>query len=382
MRNVIHLDYFPYKIEKIVKKLAFYDQSLTRGPTKNDVFGSTNYNDHQLNLYYASFNNGEVSSVKRFLFSSPDYSTMHPSTTDDDSRMFVSSNILGGFGGMDLYYVDINSSGSFSKMVNLGPGINTEGNEVFPFIYNNILFYSSDAHPGLGGFDILMATNLGTTFQDIVNIGAPFNSSKDDFSFFLDKGLTYGLLSSNRDGGKGEDDIYGFNIDNRNKLLYVNGVDDYYTVLKGDTLKVGGNGVLDNDISSNSSSNIFQKIKILSLNATIDKYPRFGIIDFNNNGTFTYFSNDDKAKLDSFSYRISNKSSQGDPIKVNIGIIDPNDPVINKYEYFFKAGVDLTNIIEINPIYFDVDKFDIQPDAAIELEKIISVMNDYPNMEI
>ena len=78
-----------------------------------------------------------------------------------------------------------------------------------------------------------------------------------DFSFFLDKGLTYGLLSSNRDGGKGEDDIYGFNIDNRNKLLYVNGVDDYYTVLKGDTLKVGGNGVLDNDISSNSSSNIF-----------------------------------------------------------------------------------------------------------------------------
>ncbi len=347
--------------------------------TKNDI---SNNNDHQLNLYYANFNNGIVSSVKRFLFGGGGYSTMHPSTTNDGSRLFLSSNILGGFGGMDLYYVDINSSGSFSKIVNLGPGINTEGNEVFPFIYDNTLFFSSDAHPGLGGFDILMATHLGTSFQNIVNIGAPFNSSKDDFSFFLDKGLTYGLLSSNRDGGKGSDDIYGFNINNRNKSLYVNGVDDYYTILKGDTLKAGGNGVLENDISSNSSSNIFQKLKILSLNTTIDTYPRFGIIDFNNDGTFTYVSNDNKAKLDSFSYRISNRSNQGDPIKVNIGIIDPNDPVINKYEYFFKTGLDLTKIIEINPIYFDVDKFDIQPDAAIELEKIISVMNDYPNMEI
>ena len=167
-----------------------------------------------LNLYNASISsNGAVTRVRNLPFNNDQYSVMHTTLSKDRSRLYFSSNMSGGLGGFDLYYVRIQQNNKYSKPINLGPGINTEGNEVFPFIHrNDVLFFASDAHPGLGGLDIFLATGLGTESQDVENMGAPFNSSKDDFSLFLDKNFKYGFLSSNRSGGKGEDDIYSFKI--------------------------------------------------------------------------------------------------------------------------------------------------------------------------
>ena len=148
-----------------------------------------------------------------------DYSVMHPTITENGERMYFASDMPGGYGGMDLYYCEIyglykqfflsDTTATrelirLSRPVNLGNQINTEGNEVFPFhLDNKTLFYASDGRIGFGGLDIFMANNyMDTTLTEILNIGKPFNSPKDDFSFFVSRDFKFGFLSSNRPGGK------------------------------------------------------------------------------------------------------------------------------------------------------------------------------------
>ena len=186
-----------------------------------------------LNIYSANFKDGNLSRVRNLPFNNDEYSVMHPSLSRDETRLYFSSNMPGGFGGFDIYYVNIDRNGRYSKPVNMGQSINTEGNEVFPFSYReDVLFFASNAHPGLGGLDIYMTVRLDTELQEVVNLGTPFNSSKDDFSFYIDSKFKFGFISSNRPGGKGEDDIYSFKID----IPPPFGVDDYYTMARGDTL--------------------------------------------------------------------------------------------------------------------------------------------------
>ena len=163
--------------------------------------------------------------------------------------MYFSSDMPGGNGGMDLYYCEIyglykqfflgDTTATrelirLSKPVNLGNQINTEGNEVFPFhMDDKTLFFASDGRIGFGGLDIYMVNDyLDTNKTDVQNMGIPFNSSKDDFSFFMSNDLKFGFISSNREGGVGDDDIYCF----KTNLDIAEGADDYYTMVKGELL--------------------------------------------------------------------------------------------------------------------------------------------------
>src|SRR5690606_38894589 len=146
---------------------------------------------------------------------SNDFSTAHPSVNTDGSRLYFSSNRPGGFGGMDLYYVELDGNGlPIGEVVNLGEKVNTIQNEVFPFFQSseNLLFFSSDGHFGLGGLDVFVAklNKQGAVKGEIQNLGVPINSASDDFSFLTNEDQTKGYFSSNRSGGKGDDDIYGF----------------------------------------------------------------------------------------------------------------------------------------------------------------------------
>ena len=412
-----------------------------------------------LNIYIANYKNGNLSRVRDLPFNDDEYSVMHPSVSADGTRLYFSSNMPGGFGGFDIYYVNISSNGRYSKPINLGQAINTEGNEVFPFNYNdNVLFFSSDSHPGLGGLDVYMTFGLDTDDQQVINLGNPFNSSKDDFSFYIDSEFKFGYISSNRPGGKGEDDIYSFTID----LPPPFGVDDYFTMARGDTLVLGDNGVLVNDGEVlGTSYDILQGL--VSRTTFLDDTTKNGSLEFNDNGTFTYINTEFTAPLDSFTYIVSNGPLDSEPVNVRIKIIDPTVPLAQQDRLFFNpgetvristdsllandsdpggdeleafiigdpqygeivftdnggvdyipddeitytsdtvfyvasdgvladtsyvifsklaVGVDLADIIEINPIYFDFDKANIRPDAAIELDKIVSVMKDYPDMVI
>ena len=140
------------------------------------------------------------------------YMIAHPTISDDDERLYFVSDMPGGFGGMDIYYSE-RKGGFLSQPVNLGPNINTPGDELFPTITSDgRLYFASNGHTGLGGLDIFVALPLGNGFSEPINLGPGINSSFDDFSIVFEEGGQSGYFASNRPGGKGEDDIYHFEM--------------------------------------------------------------------------------------------------------------------------------------------------------------------------
>ena len=143
-------------------------------------------------------------------FNSNDFNSMHPSINAEGNKLYFSSDRPGGFGGMDIYVAEF-MNGKWMEPINLGPDINTPKNEVFPFIHpSGILIFSSDGHKGYGGLDLFLIDISKRKWGQLVNIGGPFNSNKDDFGFIMNPTSTQGFFSSNRDRGIGKDDIYYF----------------------------------------------------------------------------------------------------------------------------------------------------------------------------
>ena len=136
----------------------------------------------------------------------------HPAITPDDKTIVFVSDIEGGYGGKDLWYIKELGRNKWSEPINLGPEINTAGDEMFPTIRDDgTLFFASNGHLGMGGLDIFMATKKGENqWADVENMKAPINSSANDFSIIFDADKDRGFLSSSREGGKGKDDIWEF----------------------------------------------------------------------------------------------------------------------------------------------------------------------------
>ncbi len=158
---------------------------------------------------YRSFKNSEGSWTlpEDLPFNNTNYSTSHPSISPDGKTLYFSSDMPGGYGMSDIYAVTIYDDGSFGTPINLGNEINTEGKETFPFITHDELYFASNGHPGLGGLDIFVSKTT-TSPLEIINVGSPINSPKDDFAFIINTETEKGYFSSNRDGGKGSDDMY------------------------------------------------------------------------------------------------------------------------------------------------------------------------------
>jgi tetratricopeptide (TPR) repeat protein/flagellar motor protein MotB len=161
----------------------------------------------ELNIYSSRFNGSSWDKPELFLFSGRAYSIGHPSISADGRFLYFISNMKGGYGGTDIY-VCRKLGFSWSKPINLGPTVNTSGNEMFPFIGDdNYLYFASDGHIGFGGLDIFKTTFEQNHWTFPVNLGPPFNSEKDDFGFIFKGSKEKGYFSSNR---RGNDDIYSF----------------------------------------------------------------------------------------------------------------------------------------------------------------------------
>lgn len=168
-----------------------------------------------LKIYSADRDGDQWTNVHELSFNSKSKNHCHPTLSADGQKLYLSSDRTGGYGGHDLYVSEF-KDGKWTKPRNLGPGINSAGNELFPFIHDDgTLYFSSNGLPGLGGLDLFAATPIETGDTTIwsaaSNLGKPFNSLKDDFGFITDVTKTTGYLSSSREGGKGGDDIYCFN---------------------------------------------------------------------------------------------------------------------------------------------------------------------------
>lgn len=148
-----------------------------------------------------------------FAFNSDEFNIGYPSINEDGTVLYFASDMEGGYGLYDIYKIKKDERGRWGEPINLGPEINTEFNDSYPYIAGNVLYFSSYGHPGFGGFDVFYSIiDEDGNYGPPINMGAPVNSSADDFGFVIDENYNRGFFSSNRPGGKGEDDIYSFRI--------------------------------------------------------------------------------------------------------------------------------------------------------------------------
>jgi outer membrane protein OmpA-like peptidoglycan-associated protein/tetratricopeptide (TPR) repeat protein len=182
--------------------------------TKNNMSGKSRNGEVKLQIFFSEFKDGIWQKETPFKLNNAEYSVAHPWLSEDGNIMYFVSDMPGGFGGTDIYRIEKKSGREWGEPVNMGEKINTEGNEMFPFFEdaNDYLFFSSDGHNGVGGLDIYMAAMKNYSVRKLTNMGATLNSRFDDFALIVDKDMKKGYFSSNREGGKGDDDIYYFEI--------------------------------------------------------------------------------------------------------------------------------------------------------------------------
>ncbi|MEO0528185.1 MAG: cell envelope biogenesis protein OmpA, partial [Bacteroidota bacterium] len=208
---------------KFSKKIntKYHEASVTFSPDNTTMyFTRNNYGKklkrdkngiNHLKIYTSNKVDGEWTEAREVSFNSDTYSTGHPALSPDGKQLYFVSDMPGSIGATDIFVVDVLENGSFSEPRNLGPEINTEQKEMFPFINNKKLYFSSNGHVGLGGLDVYeVAFDEEEGFQEVKNVGKPINSNKDDFSYIVDEETQKGYFASNRQGGKGDDDIYSF----------------------------------------------------------------------------------------------------------------------------------------------------------------------------
>ena len=291
--------------------------------------------------------------IEELPFNSNHYSNGHPALSEDESKLYFASDRSGGFGGSDIYYVDINK-GSYGKPKNLGSLVNTDKNERFPFINSEgALFFSSDGHPGLGLLDIFgTVSEKNSNIISVINLGTPVNSSKDDFSFFMSEDGLSGYFASNRHGGVGSDDIYAYD-----RILPLN-----------------LDGTVFDNISNNPMSNAV--VKLLDTNnneiATCQT-DNDGHYSININRDTDYTVKVNRDGYEAYTNIISSKS-----IDRNVKVIPTDFSLQPKAK-----ELETTVLINFPDIYFGYNSSEIRNQNIQELDSIVNTMlNVYPNMTI
>ena len=302
------------------------------------------------NLFEATFDGEKWGYVKPFPLNSNTYTIKDPSVSKDGKTLYFSSDMPGGHGGYDIYKVSINGDGTYGDAVNLGDIVNTEGDEGFPFISStDVLYFSSNGHLGLGNLDVFFTKLDGGSYLPVRNAGVPVNSNMDDFAFTIDEESGEGFVSSNREGGKGSDDIYQvFRLQPMCTVDLIAMVTDSQS---GEPLQGASVSVYDDQGSmlltqltdaEGKATFLVECDKQSGLEVSMDGYESEKV---NVDGTFDESTTVEVAL---------------DPIEMLVA----EDQVV------------------LNPIYFEFDKSNITPEAAFELDKLVQVMNKYPDMVI
>jgi peptidoglycan-associated lipoprotein len=314
-----------------------------------------------------------------------------PAFSRDGKTLYFASNRAGGSGGIDLYRTNMDASGRFSKPVNMGKDINTAGDEMFPYVAEGgKLYFASDGHPGLGKLDLFSATRTQGVIT-IENMGLPFNSPQDDFGLVFYQDLNKGFFSSNREGGKGDDDIYYFYGPEEEDTTTIAKKDDptdplspnnpNYVDGKLKTVRyfLAGN-VIDNTPEMTPIDSAIVHIFPDTSDVQISQLPsgkdgRFGTQPVQEGGSYVllverkgYISKREPFSMDGRSIP---------PIFLTKAVTDTTYQITIKLD-----KLELNKTFVLDNIYYDLDKYNIRPDAAVELDKLVQILKDNPTMNI
>jgi outer membrane protein OmpA-like peptidoglycan-associated protein/tetratricopeptide (TPR) repeat protein len=329
--------------------------------TRNNARDKSKDKVVELQIFISSYKDNEWTKAEPFVLNNEAYSVGHPCLSADGKTMYFVTDMPGGYGGTDIYKTTKNEKEEWGKAENLGDKVNTEGDELFPFFEENnrTLLFSSNGRFGLGGQDVFISKMSGSGFSQAVNAGAPLNTQFDDFAAIADGKTNKGYFSSNRAGGKGDDDIY--------TVDFLKGLDAAKRI-EGFAKDINGNAVPTTFITL-----LDEKGKMIDTLTT------------KADAAFVFYVDTDK------NFKLTGKKEsyeEGDTLTNTFGkeaIVKADVIMLKKEEVIAKkiiVGADLAKIVEFNPVYFDLDKANIRPDAEAELKKIIKVMNQYPNMTV
>tara|TARA_R110002051_G_scaffold72941_3_gene131851 strand:+ start:379 stop:2301 length:1923 start_codon:yes stop_codon:yes gene_type:complete len=325
---------------------------FTRNNFTKDQYRSDSKRTNKLKLYKSIRDkNGEFGVASELPFNSDSFSTAHPALSPDGKVLYFASDRDGTFGESDIWKVAVDESGNYSLPENLGTSVNTPGRETFPFVDNNgKLYFSTDGRGGLGGLDIY---SFDSEKNEITNLGEPINSTSDDFTFIYNTESETGYFASNRANDPLDDDIYQFirtACESRVTILVV----DKAT---GEPLNESLVGVrdLDNELIVSGET----------------ESPNASYLFENPSCDADYFVRAEKEGY-STAEKLINVPKESSDVTVVIEL----EQAITTIPPDFDLGK------LINPIYFDFDKSNIRPDAAVELAKIIEVLKEYPELRI
>lgn len=335
-------------------KTVYYSANVVK---KNDKLINTKAGTNNFEIIKGTIDGDKLTNVEKMPFNSKDYSVGHPSLSADGKWLYFASDMPGGYGDTDIYVAEVFADGKVGSPKNLGAKINTSGREMFPFVNDSILYFSSDGHYGMGGLDVFESRLVKAgDYAEPKNVGAQVNSTRDDFSFIIDKDRKYGYFSSNRPGGRGDDDIYYFTrqeppceqwvsgrVTNQKYKMSINQADVKVYDQYGDVIastKTGEDGTYKVKVPCGS------KIKVEA-------------------------SKENHTKADR---ELQTTKRNGEETK------DVNFELNNYADLVRKE--DNVEKVDINPIYFDYDKYAITEQAATELDKVVYVMKNFPAIVI
>ncbi|MFT7031914.1 MAG: peptidoglycan-associated lipoprotein [Cyclobacteriaceae bacterium] len=321
----------------------------------------------EVDLYFARVRNGRWSKPRIISASRRDSWDSSPALSADGRTLYFASNRKDktAMGGVDLYTAKINRRGRWVDVRNMGDKINTPGNEIFPFISDDgQLYFSSDGHPGMGGLDILIAHREKGEIT-VENPGEPINSPKDDFGIHLFN-ETRGFLSSNREGGKGDDDIYTFvNSDPNLKIVnyFLSGTTLTPDTETGDLKPLSNTKVYLLDEQGEIVDEVFTQVD--------GKY-KFRVYSEENYNLLAQKENffTTRKAFSTIGKSVDRTKLTKTVTNVNFTMDLPLDQIV------------LDKAIVLENIYYDLDKADIRVDAALELNKLLVIMQDNPEITI